>query len=135
MAELLGFADGELRNAGGAEIFVHRPVDLGRIDEIELRRVEVAVILHHAGVHDVGTDAAVELGELFGLERLRDLKRTVAAEVEEDDRIVIFHRADRSPAVVGDDEGRQVLVDRAGFFAQGFDRFVGVPEHFAAPWT
>ena len=101
-------------------------MDGRRRNEVVGRNLEVAVVLQHAGVDDLGHTDALELVEVVaGLEGLGDLDRAVAAEVEEDDGVAVADGADRA-AVIGDDEGRQVLVDDAlVLLTQRRDRLAG----------
>lgn len=68
MSVLLGLADRQLVDSGRAEVFIHGPVDLRRIDQIEFRRVQIAVVLHHSGVEHRRPAAPVELVEIILLE-------------------------------------------------------------------
>jgi hypothetical protein len=100
-----------------AEPLAHGVLDRRRGDQEALRQLEVAVVLQHAGVGDFRHADAVELVETSFLESAGDFDGAVATEVEEDDRIAILDGADRL-AVLGDDEGRQILVDGARDFAR-----------------
>ena len=64
VAVLLGLADRELRDVRRGEDLAHRPLDLRRRHQVVRRDVEVAVVLHHAGVEHVGPAHAIELVEL-----------------------------------------------------------------------
>jgi len=86
--------------------------DLGGLDQVVLRAVGVAIVFHHAGEHYLRSAHPVEVGKIVLLEGLHDLEHAVAAEVERDDRRAVFDAADRL-AVLGDDEGGQLLVDHA----------------------
>ncbi len=125
MAVFLGLGHGELPDPGFREVLAHRPLDGGRGDEELLRGEGVAVVLHHARVLDLRPPLAVELGEIILLEGRGHFEGPVAAEVEVDDRIPVFDRAD-GLAVLADHEGGKVLVDDAGFFLPvGLDGLAG----------
>ena len=117
MAVLLGLADGELGEAVGGEMLAERAVDGRGRDEEALGRLEVAVVLHHAGIEHVGALAAIEVGEGVVLEGLADLDGPVAAEVEEHHRCPVANRADGLAAFSEDHERRQHLVADAGVLA------------------
>ena len=53
----------------GREELAHRPLDLGRSHEVVAGDVEVAVVLHHAGVEHVGAAHAIELRQVIVVER------------------------------------------------------------------
>ena len=81
----------------GDEVLAHRPLDRGRLDDVLLGHMGVAVVLHHARVLDPGPPDAVELVEVVLLEGGGDLEGAVAAEVEVDDRVPVLDGADRLP--------------------------------------
>ena len=112
MTVLLRFTDCKLTDIAGAEILAERLVDLRRINQIMIRDMEVAVVFHHAGIEDFRHGIARELVEIGIVKRLADLDGAVAAEVEVDDDIAVFHGTDRSFSIVGDHKRRQILVDR-----------------------
>ena len=68
MAEFLSFGGSERAQARGAEVFAHGAVDCGRCDEIVRGDVCIAVVFHHAGIADIRSADAVELGEVVGIE-------------------------------------------------------------------
>ena len=86
--------------------------------------MEVPIVLHHAGVLDLGVALAVELIQCLRLEGLGDLQGAVAAEIEEDDTIAVLYGPHRL-AAFGDDKGRQVLVDGTGLAPQCLNRLLG----------
>ena len=93
--------------------------DLGRIYEVVLRQIEVAVVLEHTCIKNLRIVAAlVKAVEAFNVERHRKLDSTVAAEVEEDNTVIIADLADRL-AVFSDNERRKILVDSAGLLTKG----------------
>ena len=110
MAELLGLADCEALESGGAEVLTERAVDRRWGDQVVGRHQQVAVVLEHAGEEEVGVAAPIEVAEVRILVRLTDLNRTVAAEVEEHDGVAVGHGADRVALMVDDDEPVEVLV-------------------------
>ena len=123
MTVFLRFGDGVLVQPVRDEQLGERILYLGRVDEEVFRQFEVAVVLEHAGVDDVGARVSVERGELLVVERHAYLDGAVAAEVEEDDRVAVGYSAD-GLAVIGDDERGKVLIDDAGVLgAVCFDRF------------
>ena len=129
MAVLLGFADCEGAHTGSHEVFAHGAVDGGRNDEILRRDVEVAVVFHHAGVFNLRYRSAVKPVEFgSGFKGGGELKGTVSAEVEEDNRVTVVNGS-YGLAVFRDDEFLQVLVNNAGdVLAPGFDCFMGARE-------
>ena len=142
VAELLGFGAGELGEASLAEPFAGGVLDGRRGDEEALGQLQVAVVLEHAGVGDLGSTHAVELVEAVLDEGAGDFDGAVATEVEEDDRITVFDGAD-GLAAVGNDELRQVLVNGAGVLVaqavhgvggvgklRAFAQHVGLPAFF-----
>ena len=68
VAEFLGFSGCERAQACGAEVFAHGAVDCRGRDQEMRRNMGVAVIFHHAGIADIGSADAVELGEIVGIE-------------------------------------------------------------------
>ncbi len=86
--------------------------------------------MEQAGVADVWIDDAVELIEVLHIEGHGDFNRAVAAEIEEDDGVMVDNLTDRL-AVFGDDEGWEVLVDDAELVTVGFDGFLRGGELFA----
>ena len=134
MTKLLSFADRQLSDTGGCQIFAQRAVDFRRIDQILVGDVQVAVVFHHAGIICLGHGDPVKLLEFIALvERLTDLQCPVAAEVEVNHGIAVGNGTDRSRTVVGDDERGQVLVDRFCFSAERFHSFVSGLEISAFP--
>ena len=118
MAEFLGFCAGELVDALGDEKFRQGVCDFRRVDEVMLGNVEIAVIFKNTGVVDVRTTAAIKIGEVLIIKGHGHLDGTVATEIVENESVAVLDRADGG-AVFADDKGREVLVDLAGFFAQG----------------
>ena len=127
MAELLRLADGELPDVRRTEVLGQRPVDRRRGDQVLLGYMQVAVVLHHAGVLDVGVALSVELLEVLGLEGLGQLQGAVAAEVEEDDAVAVLDGPHRR-AALGDDERRKILIDGPGLLSQRLDGTLGAVE-------
>ena len=107
-----------------------------------MRNVQVAVVLQHTGVQHVGNADTVELVELAlgGIKGLGDLDGAVAAEVVEDHAIAVVDGTN-GLAVLGDDEGRQILVDDAQLCAVGLHGLGGrseltaVTQHVGVPAT
>ncbi len=77
---------GELGDAGVREVLARGPRDGRRRDEEMPWQPEIAVVLHHPRVGDVGARAPIEMGEIRVLEGARDLDRAITAEVAEDHR-------------------------------------------------
>jgi hypothetical protein len=113
VTELLRLAARELRDAVGREVRAERAVDLGRRDEEARRQLQVAVVLHHAGVEDLRPRPAIELEEALFFERARDLDRSVPPEIEEDHAGAVADGADGRARRSADHEARQVLIREA----------------------
>ena len=131
MAVLLGFAHSQLLDFAYGKVFAQRAVDFRRAYQIVFGGVQVAVVFHHTGIHYIGPYPPVEIGEFVLFKRRSDFQRTVAAEVVEDHRIVVFHGTHRSFAIFGDDKSIQILVDGTGGFTQFGNCFVGGSKHLA----
>ena len=144
---LLSLGDGVLLHTRIGEELTHGVGDLGRIDQVAVGNVQVAVVLQHTGVQHVGHADAVELVELAvrrvgitlgGIEGLGDLNGAVAAEVVEDHGVAVVDGTHRL-TVLGDDEGRQILVDDAQLGAVGLHGLGGrseltaVAQHVGVP--
>ena len=71
-----------------------------------------------------GTCASPSYSSIPGF---RDLDGAVSAEIEENHRVAVLDRSDRS-AFFGNDERREVLVDRPGLAAKRLDGFLGRSE-------
>jgi hypothetical protein len=86
VTELLRLAARELRHAVARQVLAERAVDGRRVHQEPLRQLQVAVVLHHAGVAVLGQRPAREGAEVGSVEGARDLDGSVAAEVEEHHR-------------------------------------------------
>src|SRR5690606_5329992 len=116
VAELLRLTDRELAHVVAREVFAERVIDGRWIDQEVLRELQVAVVLHHAAEVDVRAWPAIELGERICFEGLRELDRSITAEVEEDHGGTVANWSDRLSVGVDDDERGQVLVVDARLF-------------------
>ncbi len=124
MAELLCLTDGELLHLRRTQILGNRLVDGRRGNQVLGRHMKVPIILHHPGVLDLRSALAVELGQFFCFKGLGDLKGTVSTEVEQDDTVPVLDGTHRL-AILGNDEGRQILVNRLGLLAQLLNGLMG----------
>src|SRR5690606_40215961 len=98
--------------------------DGGRAHQKVLRQLEIAVVLHHAAIKDLGSGSAIESLEMFILEGSADLDGSVTAEVEEHDGGAVTNGPDRLTLLIDDDEARQELVDDSRIFvSQCLDGF------------
>ena len=143
MTVLLCFGDSENRNAHSGKIFTHGIGDFGRRYEILVGDVEVAIVLEHTCVNNVGNANAIEVIKftLFCIECARDLDGTVTAEVVEDYAVAIVDGAN-GLAILGNNESGEVLVNDLELIAVGlnclcctaelatFAKNVGLPTFF-----
>ena len=129
VAELLRFGDSELRDSGICEVLAESICDLGRINKVVRRDMEVAIVLEHSGIVNLRRADAVELIEILAcLKGARDLERAVSAEVEEDYRVAVLNSADRL-SVLCDNERIEILIYCVGLLAQRLDSLLGGCEH------
>ena len=128
VAVLLGLGDGELGDAVLREVLAEGAADRRRHHQEAGRNLEVAVVLHHAGVGDLREADTVEDLEVGFGEGAGDLDGAVAAEVEVDHGVTVDDGAD-GLATLCDHESGQVLVDDAGLFgAEDLDGLLGRSE-------
>ncbi len=76
MSELLGFGHGELWHAVVDEVLRDRAFDCRRLHQETRRNVEIAVILHHSRVSNIGEPLPVELVEEIALRTWRARTRS-----------------------------------------------------------
>src|SRR5690606_28302602 len=82
---LLRFAASESALFAMDQVFAHGLSYRGRAHQKVLRQLEIAVVLHHTAIEDLGAGSAIESLEMFILEGSADLDGSVTAEVEEHD--------------------------------------------------
>ena len=124
MAIFLRLRAGILLDSGVHQQLCQRIANLRRIHQICLRNAQVSIILKHAGIPDLRHHAAVKLIKgLIPVKGHGNLKGAVTAEIEENHAVAVLHFADRL-AILGNDKGGKVLINRTGFIAERLNRFM-----------
>ena len=126
MTVLLSFGYGKLGYSGTGKVFAECIGYFGRIHKVFFRDVQVAVVFKHSGIDYLREAHAVELIEraFRSVKCAGDLNGAVATEVEENYAVAVLDRTDGS-AVLGNDEGRKILVDHVVLVAVGLYRLGG----------
>ena len=89
--------------------------------------IEVAIVLEHTGKVHASIVAPVKVGKVLAVKGQGDLLGAVAAEVEEHHTVAVGNFG-HGLAILGDDEGREILIDAVFLRAVGFNGGLGVGE-------
>jgi len=108
--KFLGFGNGILAEMMANEQFRKRMLNVRRVHQEILRELQVAVILQHTRIKNFRITDTVKFIKVWVIKSHTDFNRTISAEIEENNTVIIFNSSDRF-AIFGNNKSRQILID------------------------
>jgi len=110
MPKFLSFGNGILAEVPADEQFRKRMLNVWRVHQEILWELQVAVILQHTRIKNFRITDTVKFIKVRVIKSHTDFNRTISAEIEENNTVIIFNGSDRF-TVLGNNKSRQILID------------------------